>query len=94
MMVYQSQKTIITILLKKEQIFTYKFLDSLNTFLGHNVPPMSAQLESVINKVLSKDDPIRFFYYNEMNLAVKFSNLITKEIFTIDLILLLNQVHD
>jgi hypothetical protein len=29
-----------------------------------------------------------------MNLALKFSNLITKDVFTLDLILLLNQMHE
>jgi hypothetical protein len=40
--------------------------------------------------VLGKEDPIRFVYFNQMNLAMKFSNLVTKEVFTPELILLLN----
>jgi hypothetical protein len=47
-----------------------------------------------VSKVLTKEDPIRFMYYNKMNMAVKFSNLVSKEIFTPELILTVNQMHE
>ena len=37
---------------------------------------------------------MRFVYFNQMNLAIKFSNLITKDIFTPELTLTINQMHD
>ena len=48
----------------------------------------------MISKVLGKEDPIRFIYFNQMNLALKFSNLINKDVFTPELILSINQMHD
>ena len=33
---------------------------------------------------------MRFVYFNQMNLALKFSNLINKEVFTPELILIVN----
>jgi hypothetical protein len=41
-----------------------------------------------------KEDPIRFLYYNRLNLALKFSNLMTKDVFTPELILTVNQMHE
>lgn len=55
---------------------------------------VSAQLEAVISKVVVKEDPIRFLYYNSMNMAIKFSNLVSKEVFTPELILTVNQMHE
>lgn len=46
-----------------------------------------------MNKVLQPDDPCKFFYYNEGNMAVKVSNLITREIFNYELKLCLDQMH-
>ena len=90
MMVYYSNKTMIVLLFNHDYNFSYQFLDSVNYFLGRNVPAVASQLDAVISKVLGKEDPIRFFYFNQMNLALKFSNLITKDVFNLDLILLLN----
>jgi hypothetical protein len=47
-----------------------------------------------VNKVLQPDDPCKFFYYNEGNMAVKVSNLITKDIFNYELKLALDQMHE
>ncbi len=58
------------------------------------MPAVSDQLDQIISKVLLKEDPIRFLYFNQMNLAIKYSNLITKEIMTPELILLINQMHE
>ena len=55
-----------------------------------HVPAVSAQLEGAVGKVLAKEDPIRFLYFNKMNMAVKFSNLVSKEVFTPELILTVN----
>jgi Intu longin-like domain 3 len=66
----------------------------LTTFLTQHVPVVSAQLEAVISKVVVKEDPIRFLYYNSMNMAIKFSNLVSKEVFTPELILTVNQMHE
>lgn len=74
--------------------FTYAMVLALNNFLAMHVPAVSAQLESVVTKVLQKEDPIRFLYYNKMNMAVKFSNLVSKEVFTPELILTVNQMHE
>lgn len=101
MLVFQGHRCLVTLLLKTEAGtsasqagISYKLLDSLNSFLSLHVPPVSAQLESVVSKVLSKEDPIRFLYYNRMNMAVKFSNIVSKEVFTPDLILTVNQMHE
>jgi len=74
--------------------FTYEFLTNLNSFLSLHVPAVSAQLESVVSKLVIKEDPIRFLYYNRLNLALKFSNMITKDVFTPELILTVNQMHE
>lgn len=47
-----------------------------------------------VTKVLQPDDPCKFFYYNEGNMAVKISNLISKDAFNYELILQLNQMHE
>lgn len=39
-------------------------------------------------------DPLRFFYFSRMNLAIKFNNLTTKDMLTVDLRLILNQMHE
>lgn len=79
MLVYQGHRCLVTMLFKVEKEtdqypFTYPLLESLNTFLSQHVPAVSAQLEQVVSKVIVKEDPIRFLYYNRLNLAVKFSN--------------------
>jgi len=40
--------------------------------------------------VLVPDDPCKFFYYNEGNMAVKISNLISREVMNLELRLALN----
>jgi len=98
MLVYQGHRCLVTLLFKAEESkqyqFTYKLLESLNQFLSLHVPAVSAQLESVVSKVLAKEDPIRFLYFNKMNMAVKFSNLVSKDVFTPELILTVNQMHE
>jgi hypothetical protein len=93
MLVFQGQKMMITLLFKPDHKFTYGFLEQLNGFLSLHTPAVSQQLDSVITKVLAREDPIRFIYFNGLNLAVKLSNLVTREVFTPELILALNQAR-
>jgi hypothetical protein len=91
LLVYQGHRCLVTLLFEAASFKpTYKLLDSLNSFLTLHVPAVSTQLEQVVSKVLTKEDPIRFLYYNRMNMAVKFSNLVSKEVFTPELILTVN----
>eukprot|EP00350_Pseudokeronopsis_sp_OXSARD2_P006816 CAMPEP_0170566738 /NCGR_PEP_ID=MMETSP0211-20121228/80031_1 /TAXON_ID=311385 /ORGANISM="Pseudokeronopsis sp., Strain OXSARD2" /LENGTH=149 /DNA_ID=CAMNT_0010887997 /DNA_START=995 /DNA_END=1444 /DNA_ORIENTATION=+ len=90
LLVFQAHKTICCMLLKEDHEFDYQFLEHLYTFLFKHLPPLSIALDNMIGKVLGKDDPIKFFYFNKMNLAIKFSNMLTKEVLNLDLILLLN----
>jgi len=46
---------------------------------------ISQLIDMAVQKVLQPDDPCKFFYYNEGNMAVKVSNLITKEMFNYEL---------
>jgi hypothetical protein len=43
---------------------------------------------------ISPQDQIRFFYFSKMNLALKISNLTSKEVMTLELKLILNQLHE
>lgn len=90
MLVYYSGKTMLVLLFNENYVFNQTFLKSLEQFLPRNIPAISNNLDLVISKVLGKEDPIKFFYFNQMNLALKFSNLITKDVFNLDMILLLN----
>lgn len=81
-------------LFKDDHRFTFKSLEAITNFLNLHVPAVSSQLEQVVSKVLTKEDPIRFLYFNRMNMAVKFSNLVSKEVFTPELILTVNQMHE
>ena len=51
-------------LFKPDFEFKFKLLESLSLFLYKNLQPLSIALETVVSKVLGKEDPIRFFYYN------------------------------
>jgi hypothetical protein len=51
-------------------------------------------LEQIVSKALQAEETFRFFLFNHMNVAVKFSNLITREILNIELKLTINQMHD
>ena len=55
---------------------------------------MTTQIEPAITKVQIQEDPIRYFYFNKSNQAVKFSNKLTKEIFNIDLRHYINFIHE
>jgi hypothetical protein len=94
MLVYQGHRCLVTMLFKDDHRFTFKSLEAITNFLNLHVPAVSSQLEQVVSKVLTKEDPIRFLYFNRMNMAVKFSNLVSKEVFTPELILTVNQMHE
>ena len=94
MFVFQGLKTFIVLLFKADHQFTYKFIESFTTFMNLNLPPISHQLDQVLSKVLGKEDPLRIIYFNQLNRALKFSNLINKEVFTPELILSINQMHE
>lgn len=51
-------------------------------------------IEQVIQRGVSSNDQLRFFYFSKMNLAVKFSNKMTKGIFNYELKTLVNQMHN
>lgn len=94
MMVYIGHKTMISLMFEESQIFDYEFLDKLDQHLAKHCPIISQLIDIAANKVIQPDDPCKFFYYNEGNMAVKISNLITKEIFNYELKLQLNQMHE
>ena len=66
----------------------------MDTHLAKHAPIISQLIDYSVNKALQPDDPCKFFYYNEGNLAVKISNLITKEVLNYELKLALNQMHE
>jgi hypothetical protein len=94
MMVYIGHKTMIALLFEETQKFDYALLDKLDKHLAKHCPIISQLIDMAANKVIQPDDPCKFFYYNEGNMAVKISNLITKEIFNYELKLQLNQMHE
>ena len=42
---------------------------------------------------MPQQDAIRFFYFSKMNLALKISNLQARDVLTLELKLILNQIH-
>jgi hypothetical protein len=65
--------------------------------LSKQVPILSQLLDEVLSKPISipqDPDPLRFFYFSRMNLALKFNNLSAKDMLTVDLRLILNQMHE
>jgi len=79
LIVYIGHKTMLALLFEVDQIFDYKLLHSLDAHLAKHAPVISQLIDVAVNKVLQPDDPCKFFYYNEGNMAVKVSNLITKD---------------
>ena len=94
MMVYIGHKTMLALFFDEAQDFTYEFLDRLDKHLAKHCPIISQLIDIAANKVIQPDDPCKFFYYNEGNMAVKISNLITREQFNYELKLQLNQMHE
>jgi len=90
LMVYIGHKTMLALLFDANFKFDYPFLSKLDSHLAKHAPIISQLIDIAVNKVLQPDDPCKFFYYNEGNMAVKVSNLITKEIFNYELKLALD----
>ena len=62
--------------------------------MAKHAPIISQLIDIAVTKVLQPDDPCKFFYYNEGNMAVKVSNLITRDVFSYELKLSLDQMHE
>lgn len=41
----------------------------------------------------TEESPVRFFYFSKMNLAIKIEGLLSKDVLTLDLKHVLNQMH-
>ena len=93
LMVYIGHKTMLALLFNADFEFDYEFLCKLDSHLAKHAPIISQLIDIAVNKVLQPDDPCKFFYYNEGNMAVKVANLITRDIFTFELKLALDQMH-
>jgi hypothetical protein len=89
-LVYIGHKTMLALLFDSDFKFDYKILRSLDAHLQKHAPIISQLIDIAVVKVLQPDDPCKFFYYNEGNMAVKVSNQITKDIFNYELKLSLN----
>ena len=59
------------------------------------MPILSQLLDQIVAKPTQslQEDPLRFFYFSRMNLAIKLSNLSSKDVFSNDLKLILCQLH-
>ena len=59
------------------------------------MPILSQLLDQIVAKPTQslQEDPLRFFYFSRMNLAVKLSNLVSKDVLTVELKLILAQLH-
>ena len=90
LMVYIGHKTMLALLFDYDYKYEYEFLSRLDAHLAKHAPIISQLIDYSVNKALQPDDPCKFFYYNEGNLAVKISNLITKEVLNYELKLALN----
>ena len=93
-LVYIGHKTLLILKFEVDFVFTYDFLSRLDSHLTKHVAVISNLIDQSVNKALQPDDPCKFFYYNEGNMAVKVSNLVTKDIFNYELKLQLNQMHE
>ena len=94
LMVYIGHKTMLALLFENDFKFEYDMLKKLDAHLAKHAPIIFQLIDHTVNKALQPDDPCKFFYYNEGNLAVKISNLITREVLNYELKLALNQMHE
>ena len=94
LMVYIGHKTMLALLFNADFKFEHTFLRKLDAHLQKHAPVISQLIDLAVQKVIQPDDPCKFFYYNESNMAVKVSNLITKDILNYELKLALNQMHE
>lgn len=95
MLVFMSLKTMVVLLFPNDHKFTHGLVTKLQTHLSRQVPLLSQLIDAkVARPPPNQEDAIRFFYYSRMNLAIKLSNIVSKEILTIELKLTLNQMHN
>lgn len=94
LLVYIGHKTMLTLLFDQNYKFEYNMLIKLDAHLQKHAPIISQLIDTAVTRVLQPDDPCKFFYYNEGNMAVKVSNQISKDIFNYELKLSLNQMHE
>lgn len=82
-------------LFKPDFKFTFKFVKQIQAYMSRQVVVLSQLLDQQISKPLPAADsePVRFFYFSKMNLALKISNLASKDVLTLDLKHVLNQMH-
>jgi len=90
LMVYLGHKTMIAMLFEQNEVLEYKFLNQLDSHLAKHCPIISQLIDQALLKSVQPDDPCKFFYYNEGNMAVKISNLISRDMFNYELKLQLN----
>ena len=95
MFVYLGYKTMTVLFFKPDIDFTHTFLTNLNAHLSRQVPILSQLLDQIVTRPQpsQNDDPLRFFYFSRMNLAIKLSNLSSRDVFSNDLKLILCQLH-
>jgi hypothetical protein len=101
MLVFHTQKLLVTVLVKEAYQFTYSFLHSLEVAIkeefAHVAKTLDVQLDTVLKastqQSSNSNQQTRYFYANEMNLALKFSGQLNKDIFNQDLKLNINQMH-
>lgn len=91
----------VVLFVKNNYRINLKMLNQLNTHLSKQVPILSQLMDEVLVKAspgqstpTPDPDPLRFFYFSRMNLAIKFNNLSSKDMLTVDLRLILNQMHE
>ena len=95
MFVYLGFKTMLVTLFRPDQQFTCKFIRQLQAYVNRQVIVLSQLLDQQICKPLPapESEPVRFFYFSRMNLALKISNLVSKDVLSLDLKHILNQMH-
>ncbi len=96
MFVYLGFKTMLVALFKPDHQFTYSFIRRIQAYMSRQVVVLSQLLDQQISKPLPspESESVRFFYFSKMNLALKISNLISKDVLTLDLKHILNQMHN
>eukprot|EP00352_Strombidinopsis_acuminata_P009024 CAMPEP_0176354170 /NCGR_PEP_ID=MMETSP0126-20121128/12353_1 /TAXON_ID=141414 ORGANISM="Strombidinopsis acuminatum, Strain SPMC142" /NCGR_SAMPLE_ID=MMETSP0126 /ASSEMBLY_ACC=CAM_ASM_000229 /LENGTH=95 /DNA_ID=CAMNT_0017706205 /DNA_START=1202 /DNA_END=1489 /DNA_ORIENTATION=+ len=90
LMVYQGYKTLMVMLFDEDTLYTAPMLKDLTNQLNKQLPGTSQMIEQIIQKGVSSNDQLRFFYFSKMNMAIKFSNDLTKTIFNFELKTLVN----
>ena len=93
MIVFTSNKIVIALFYDEDYTPDFEFFSELHECLSDQTKMLANVLAPNIARVTTQDDAVRFFYFNEMNLAVKFSNKLSKDIFTTEFKHHLNYIH-